>query len=332
MTKTLGKLRQQTLKLKELDAPSSVSKGTKNFVKKHVYVVHPDANENDDDVFKATNVKKAKRFPEHGYENGQDKDVYEDFDREEYHKTQADIHNRYADAVEKKDPGKAIVYRELARKHLHQAKKHSRFHDSVTMKKGRTRGEDLLGDHRASRRMEGQRLKDRQRTEETELDEISTPFVVALSRALRIKNARSGGGGSSNRKKLEKLRLKNNKRELLLKPSMQDPAQTASMAAFDAKIGRAAEYKGHMAAKAKRDAAKKYWGEEKMNEDHHEVAAGKYSEGYEHIEALSEKDQALLVDTYNSLTKENQERFLELAESEEGVDQLIDFAITQRVD
>ena len=62
----------------------------------------------------------------------------------------------------------------------------------------------------------------------------------------------------------------------------------------------------------------RYWGKKKV------------TEGFEHVEALSEKDQAVLVDTYNSLTEENQERFLELAETAEGVDRLLDFAITNK--
>jgi hypothetical protein len=61
-------------------------------------------------------------------------------------------------------------------------------------------------------------------------------------------------------------------------------------------------------------------------------AAFPHAEGYEHIAALTESDQALLVDTYNSLSEENQDRFLELAETEEGVDELIDFAIKQRAE
>lgn len=430
--KTLGKLRAQTLKLKELTPPSDTSKGTKAFVRKHVYVVHPDANENGDEVFKASNVKKAKRFPDHGYEPGQDHDVYEDFDRAEYHKTQSEIHNNYADAVEKKDPGKAIAYRELARKHLRQAKRHARFHDSVTMKKGRTRGDSLLDDHRSSRRAEGGRIKARMRheetgtywnqKEETNLDEIMVPSMPALHSALS-RSSRTARNPSAKRPA-----PKDNgywKGTLELTPDMQDPAQKAEMEKHPLTRRINSMAKPEYRTLAAKRAVKEDWDStedrnnehhylhthisdhienisrtlhnhvnlmDKMNDKRHESsyhtlgklhdaledlsnrvtqihgnakksmgmhtedppkvlyaphmpvgdtagnpvasisAAGKYSEGFEHIEALSESDQALLVDTYNSLTEENQDKFLEMAETEEGVDTLLDFAITGKAE
>lgn len=49
------------------------------FVDKHVTIKHKDRNGNDDDVFKATNIKTGKRKEErHGYEPGEDEKVYED--------------------------------------------------------------------------------------------------------------------------------------------------------------------------------------------------------------------------------------------------------------
>lgn len=36
-----------------------------------------DTNGNGDDVFQATNIDQAKRYPEHGYEPGQDEAVYD---------------------------------------------------------------------------------------------------------------------------------------------------------------------------------------------------------------------------------------------------------------
>lgn len=75
MAKTLKAVRAR---LKELEPPPENSAGTKAFYKKHVYVLHDDPAGNRDDVFRATNVKTAKRHPEHGYDPGQDDDVYEE--------------------------------------------------------------------------------------------------------------------------------------------------------------------------------------------------------------------------------------------------------------
>ena len=48
------------------------------FKRKHVHVTEPDANKNGDDVFKGTNVKAVDRQPHHGYNPGQDEEVYEE--------------------------------------------------------------------------------------------------------------------------------------------------------------------------------------------------------------------------------------------------------------
>lgn len=55
------------------------TKDGKAFVQKHAIVKTTDANGNGDDVFQATNVKKADRKKErHGHEPGEDEKVYED--------------------------------------------------------------------------------------------------------------------------------------------------------------------------------------------------------------------------------------------------------------
>lgn len=48
------------------------------FVRKHVRVTKPDANGNGDDVFKGTNIKSVERQPNHGYNPGEDEEVYEE--------------------------------------------------------------------------------------------------------------------------------------------------------------------------------------------------------------------------------------------------------------
>jgi hypothetical protein len=53
---------------------------TKRLVKKHVIAKTQDANGNKDDVFNATNVKMFDRHLEHGYNPGEDEEVYEDLE------------------------------------------------------------------------------------------------------------------------------------------------------------------------------------------------------------------------------------------------------------
>lgn len=306
MAKTLGKLRQQTAKLRELDVPSDVSKGTKNFVKKHVYVVHPDANENDDDVFKAANVKKAKRYPDHGYESGQDAAVYE---------------GAYKD---------------------NDTDRKERAHDSVTMKKGRKRGESLKGDHRDSRRQEGQRLIDRQRTEETQLARRKSLNVESYEETeernsdhhylhTHILDALEGIhktiGAHVNL--MDNMNDKHHERSLntlhKLHDSLLDFSERVSAIHMQARrtLGM------HNETPPKPNHVTDVGGRAMLSPSiAGQTGPGKYAEGYEHIGELSEGDQSLLVDTYNSLSEDNQEKFLTLAETPEGVDKLLDFAIT----
>lgn len=75
----MKKLSQLRVKLKELQPPDDVTPATKRFVKKHYVAKHDDPAGNDDSVFDGSNVKKAKRYPDHGYEPGQDADIYENF-------------------------------------------------------------------------------------------------------------------------------------------------------------------------------------------------------------------------------------------------------------
>jgi hypothetical protein len=398
MAKTLGKLRQQTAKLRELEAPSDVSKGTKAFVKKHVYVVHPDANENDDDVFKATNVKRAKRAPDHGYEPGQDADIYEGYD---------DIDTDHREA------------RRLLAK---AAKK-------------RRDAESLKDDHRSSRVAMGHRLSDeadeheedakklikrsgKYRSEETEVSEARERPLKKNGKLIpQDPHGDYWGNGNT----------------LDLTSDMQDPAQAKQMKSFSKRIPNAvvprpdvrrnsviAKDLAKMQARKQNGVEESYEETEDRNSDHHylhthildalegihktigahvnlmdnmndkhherslntlhklhdslldfservsaihaqarrtlgmhnetppkpnhvtdvggramlspsiagQTGPGKYAEDFEHIAGLSEGDQALLVNTYNSLSEDNQEKFLALAETPEGVDKLLDFAIT----
>jgi len=57
------------------------AKGEQRFVDKHITIKHKDANGNGDDVFKAKNVKGVDRSPDHGYNPGEDADVYESLHR-----------------------------------------------------------------------------------------------------------------------------------------------------------------------------------------------------------------------------------------------------------
>ena len=83
MSKNLRQLREKaatkgpSVKLKEIIPPKDNTVATQNFIKKHVVAHHEDPAGNGDDVYNASNIKPVKRSPEHGYDPGQDEEVYE---------------------------------------------------------------------------------------------------------------------------------------------------------------------------------------------------------------------------------------------------------------
>lgn len=81
---------------------------TERFVAKHaVSVKKPSAAEEDDKLFKATNITPVNRETQHGYNPGSDEAVYEDTDLIEKHLTPAEMKKReqIAKAMERENPG-----------------------------------------------------------------------------------------------------------------------------------------------------------------------------------------------------------------------------------
>ena len=73
------------------------------FVDKHVTIKHPDRNGNEDDVFKASNIKTIERKKDRkGYDAGDDEKVYEEVeDLDENAKIVAHLQKRYGDNIRK---------------------------------------------------------------------------------------------------------------------------------------------------------------------------------------------------------------------------------------
>ena len=69
--------KEPSVKLKGIIPPKDNTPATQNFIKKHVVAHYEDPAGNGDDVYNASNIKPVKRSPEHGYDPGQDEEVYE---------------------------------------------------------------------------------------------------------------------------------------------------------------------------------------------------------------------------------------------------------------
>ena len=101
--KTLKQLRE-----KAPEGYKPETKDGKRFVDKHVVAKTDDANKNDDKLFKASNVKMVDRpSDDHGYNPGQDEEVYESTELEEKKLTGPERKKReeVAKAIERETPG-----------------------------------------------------------------------------------------------------------------------------------------------------------------------------------------------------------------------------------
>jgi len=81
-------------------------KAQKRFTSKHIVNKVADRNGNGDDVFSATNVGSVDRQPDHGYNPGDDTEVYEETQLEERKLTKAEMEKReeVAQAIERDNP------------------------------------------------------------------------------------------------------------------------------------------------------------------------------------------------------------------------------------
>ncbi len=69
--------KEPSVKLKGIIPPKDNTPATQNFIKKHVVAHYEDPAGNGDDVYNASNIKTVNRSPDHGYNPGQDEEVYE---------------------------------------------------------------------------------------------------------------------------------------------------------------------------------------------------------------------------------------------------------------
>lgn len=98
----------KTLKeILQLEVNEPKSPDEKRFKDKHVVVNHKDANGNDDDLFKAKNIKTVDRELRHGYNPGEDEKVYEEVE---------ELDERVTRKLSSKEQGKiAKVMREFSK-------------------------------------------------------------------------------------------------------------------------------------------------------------------------------------------------------------------------
>jgi hypothetical protein len=283
----------------------------KKFKDKHVTIKHQDRNGNGDDVFQATNVKKAERTKErHGYEPGEDEKVYEE--------KGMPFEGPYRDVGERKDKyGNPVknVAKHLAKKAMN-AQKNEEVEEL----------EELSGDTLRRYRMKAKSIGD------NEKGDIN---YRAKGRDLSARKTHGGQWGIPKAKVMasEEADLE----EKTLTPAEIKKREEVAQAIerenpkmpMDKKMAIATATAKKVAESVAFAAAKKYGTpkEEVVVEEitAEEVVAQIFESG-----AVHKLYQPALVNIFEQLSDENQVKFANQLQTPEGVESLINFAIQNR--
>lgn len=386
MVKSLNELRQQKAKLLDLKAPPESTKPNRDFVAKHVVVLHPDPAGNDDGVFKAKGVKRSKRAPDHGYEPGKDEEVYEDAYKE-LELRKADVRaahsaglsaerNILSDPEWKKEPGHWAHAKELSTKGKDPKLRNILRGSAAVTKERRARTKAGLTNSYEPEGLnitESKALLDRATSAAEEHDGglILTHKVTSKSGLTTTRQYQHVGHDEKgshwfplgdhdhhldafsadpkksyktiSHKELGSMMDNGAQLHVLHHHHREDEDEGLHISSDDYKTGATMRLNanGNTTGKTKKvtrsDRTGIYSSYEPQGNKLDEIfgkktlkLGGTEAQGYEHIGELSESDQSLLVDTYNSLNEANQDHFLELIETQEGVDEILDFAITNK--
>jgi len=279
------------------------------YVDKHVVQKHDDRNGNGDDVFKAANVKKADRKKDrHGYEPGEDEEVYEEVEQ-----------------VDELSQDKLMQYRKSASnpKYGKDEKK------TVNRLKGYSLAGRKVNPGLAASMGKAPRVAANEEVEQ--IDELSKETKASYMKKAGAEidkhwdnsktDARSAYkyyGRKNTMKKIANEEAELEEKLNMDKASMGDVIKDFQDSDAPQFKGKSDKKRRAMAIAAKLTAergSKGYTKEERL---------------LARLENVSEGHQDTLVNIFSKLSEENQNVFLKVCETESGIDQMLDFAIQNR--
>ena len=279
------------------------------YVDKHVVQKHDDRNGNGDDVFKAANVKKADRKKDrHGYEPGEDEEVYEEVEQ-----------------VDELSQDKLMQYRKSASnpKYGKDEKK------TVNRLKGYSLAGRKVNPGLAASMGKAPRVAANEEVEQ--VDELSKETKASYMKKAGAEidkhwdnsktDARSAYkyyGRKNTMKKIANEEAELEEKLNMDKASMGDVIKDFQDSDAPQFKGKSDKKRRAMAIAAKLTAergSKGYTKEERL---------------LARLENVSEGHQDTLVNIFSKLSEENQNVFLKVCETESGIDQMLDFAIQNR--
>ncbi len=295
----------------EVYAPKS--KDEQKFVDKHIVIKHKDRNGNDDDLFNAKNIKTIKREPEgHGYDSGKDEKVYEETDEgfEESYQELQTLKNRISTNKRK--------LKQLPALHSDSKKL------AIQIQRDEKRHRELF---------------DNQFKEETEenLNELSPQtYRNAANKRLdqhqalqqHVSDNRNKLGGKTREKydqAIDSLRQKGNK--LAGKADSREREETIKNVPHKLGIG------GSMGKKLSKIGMKESIIDRALANFVPEINDQEQLSDAERLislldSTLSENNIHTLLGLFESLSEDNRIKMLMLAEDQDGINELLDFAIS----
>ena len=295
------------------------------YVDKHVVQKHDDRNGNGDDVFKAANVKKADRKKDrHGYEPGEDEEVYEEVEQ-----------------VDELSQDKLMAYRSAAKKQGTGIQDRMKVGGGDWSKDGKDTGtlkKRMAGYKMAGRKVNpglaasmGKAPRVAANEEVEQIDELSKETKASYMKKAGAEidkhydnsktDARSAYkyyGRKNTMKKIANEEAELEEKLNMDKASMGDVIKDFQDSDAPQFKGKSDKKRRAMAIAAKLTAergSKGYTKEERL---------------LARLENVSEGHQDTLVNIFSKLSEENQNVFLKVCETESGIDQMLDFAIQNR--
>lgn len=337
MAKNLRQLREKaatkgpSVKLKEIIPPKDNTVATQNFIKKHVVARHEDPAGNGDDVYNASNIKPVKRSPEHGYDPGQDEEVYENWQKE-LELRKADVRaargaglsaerNILSDPEWKKEPGHWEHAKELSRRGKDpELRKILRGSAAVTRQRRANTKAGLTNSYEPEGNL----------VESAPPGKAAEKWIMAnkkrfideygQEKGMRVLYAKAwktfGENAATDQNSLSEMRMKSMTvpRATFSADDSRPFGNVANLSSLEQRMAKMAGVEKDQKKNKLMQAFRAYWGPDAQPP------------------ILNKESEQVLTNLYNTLNEENREKMIKLLESEEGFIKLIEFAVEKGID
>lgn len=327
MSKNLRQLREKaategpSVKLKGIIPPKDNTPATKRFIQKHVVAGHEDPAGNGDDVYNASNIKPVKRSPEHGYDPGQDEEVYENVGGY----SDVDIRNqerRLATVKAEKLRRKILGDKGIVDKEPAQAAQAQSVVDAARSMPRKRRTAESYEEH-INEVLDIKNMSVKQVIDD--FIKSKDPKFVGKGKKERIQMALGAWYDANPKKK------KTQKEEYSSVSEMRIKSMTVPRATFSADDARPFGNVANLSSLEQRMA--KMAGDKKDQKKNQLMQAFRAYWGPDaQPPILNKESEQVLTNLYNTLNEENREKMIKLLESEEGFIKLIEFAVEKGID